>query len=106
MQEVEGADMHGVGGQHEGGPLGDAVPLDHHVLVSLPAERGTGDRNNLISGLWTLDIQMEKGVGALETGAKPREMSPEGGELVEGEGGMVQYRGAAIILSWHFACQP
>jgi len=38
---VVGADVHGVGRQHEGGTLRDAIPHDHHVLVSLPTQMKT-----------------------------------------------------------------
>ena len=38
---VVGADVHGVGCQHEGGTLRNAIPHDHHVLVSLPVKMKT-----------------------------------------------------------------
>ena len=37
MSEVEGAEVHGEGGEHKGRPLWNPVPLDHHVLLSYPA---------------------------------------------------------------------
>ena len=36
MQVVGMADVYGVGGQNESGPLGHPVPPNHHVLVCLP----------------------------------------------------------------------
>ena len=39
VEVVEGADMHGVGGQHKGHPLGYPVPLYHHVPVCLSASQ-------------------------------------------------------------------
>ena len=57
MGEVEGAEVHGEGGEHKGDPFWDAVPLDHHVLLTYPAALDTDTNTDTDTDTDTVILQ-------------------------------------------------